>query len=126
MKYLNQRKKRMQLWNISMLRVSPFSGLEELVAENPGYHVASSGKIYSDHCSIKQLRKLRRRLNRDFYSTRQVLRLLRKGGRIGAGEFLPQLLLRLPWFGWGLGIHYRQRAKHRAKRKRSAQAEKRG
>ena len=108
---------------LSMLRISPFSGLEELVAENPGYHVAPSGKIYSDHYSIKKLRKLRRRLNRDFYSTRQVLRVVHKGYRIGAAEFLPQLLLRLPWFGWRLAMHYRRRAKHRTKRIRSAQAE---
>ncbi len=100
-----------------MLRVSPYSGLEELVAENPGYHVAASGKIYSDHCSIKELRKLRRRLNRDFYSTRQVLRVVHKGRRIGAAEFLPQLLLRLPSFSWHLAMHYRRRAKHRAKRR---------
>ena len=100
---------------LSMLRVSPFSGLKELVADNPGYHVADSGKIYSDHCSIKELRKLRRRLNRDFYNVPQVLRLLRKGGWTGASEFLPQLLLRLPSFGWGLAMHYRHKAKRRKK-----------
>ena len=104
---------------LSMLRSSPYSGLEELVAKNSGYHIAASGKVYSDHCSIKELRELRRRLNRDFYNVRQVLRLLRKGGPIGAAEFLPGLLLRLPQFSWRLAVHYRQRAKRRAKRKRN-------
>ena len=103
---------------LSMLRISPHSGLEELVENNHGYHIAESGKIYSDHCSIKELRKLRRSLNQNFYSIPQILRLLDKGRRIGAGRFLPRLLLRLPWFSWHLAMHYRQRKKRRAKRKK--------
>ena len=102
---------------LSMLRASPHSGLEELVENNHGYHIAESGKIYSDHCSLKELRELRRRLNRNFYSTSQVLHLLHKGRRIGAAKFLPQLLLRLPWFSWHLAMHYSRRAKRRKSRK---------
>ncbi len=102
---------------LSMLRASPHSGLEELVACSPGYHIAESGKIYSDHCSIKELRKLRRRLNREFYNAPQVLRVLRKGSRLGVAKFLPKLLLRLPWFSWHLAMHYRRRIKRRAKRR---------
>ena len=102
--------------SLSMLRTSPYSGLEELVADSPGYHIAESGKVYSDRCSIKELRELRNRLNRDFYNVPHVLRLLHKGSRIGAAEFLPQLLLRLPWFSWHLAMYYRRRAKRRAKR----------
>jgi len=102
---------------LSMLRVSPHSGLEELVENNHDYHIAESGKIYSDHCSIKELRKLRRSLNRNFYSIPQILRLLDKGRRIGATRFLLRLLLRLPWFSWHFAMHYRKRKKRRAKRK---------
>jgi len=103
---------------LSMLRVSRYSGLEELVDSSPGYHIAESGKVYSDHCSIKELRELRRRLNRDFYNVPQVLRVLRKASRIGAAEFLPRLLLHLPRFAWRLTMHYRGRAKRRAKRRK--------
>ena len=107
---------------LSMLRARPHSGLEELVENSPGYHIAESGKIYSDHCSIKELRELRRRFYRDFYNVPQVLRLLRKGSRVGAAKFLPQLLLRLPWFTWHLSMHYRRRAKRRAKRREGCPA----
>ncbi|MCK5113246.1 MAG: B12-binding domain-containing radical SAM protein [Phycisphaerae bacterium] len=102
---------------LSMLRVSPHTGLEELVKNNPGYHIAESGKIYSDHCSMKQLRQLRRHLNRSFYSIPQIFQLLHKGSRMGMAKFLPKLLLRLPLFSWHLTLHYRRRAKHHAKRK---------
>ncbi len=81
---------------ISTLRVSPHSGLEELVAGNPGYKIAHNGKVYSDQCSCKELRQLRRRIYREFYSARQVLHLLRKGVANDALCLLPGVLLRLP------------------------------
>ncbi len=102
---------------LSMLRVSPYSGLEELVGQNPDYHITPSGKIYSDHCPLLELRKLRRRFNRQFYSARQVMQLLYKSHRLGIAEFLPTMLRHLPGFSWGLAKHYHQRAKHRALRK---------
>ena len=81
---------------ISTLRASPHSGLEELVAANPGYTIAPDGKVYSDQCYGKQLRQLRRRIHKEFYSPRQVLRLLRKGLANGALRLLPGVLLRSP------------------------------
>jgi len=102
---------------LSMLRASPHSGLDEILEQNHDYHVTPSGKIYSDHCPLLELRKLRRRFNRQFYGARQIMRVLHKGHRIGAAEFLPTILRRLPSFGWGLAKHYHRRAKHRAQRK---------
>jgi magnesium-protoporphyrin IX monomethyl ester (oxidative) cyclase len=81
---------------ISTLRVSPHSGLEELVASSPGYKIAHNGKVYSDKCSCKELRQLRRRINKEFYSVRQILRLGRKGIANGALGLLPGVFLRLP------------------------------
>ena len=81
---------------ISTLRVSPHSGLEELVASSPGYKIAHNGKVYSDRCSCRDLRQLRRRINREFYSFRQILRLGRKGIANGALSLLPGVFLRLP------------------------------
>ena len=68
---------------LSSLRNYPFSGLDELVAQNPGYHMAPDGKIYSDHCSVKTLKQLRRRIYQKFYNKRQVLRILNKSRRSG-------------------------------------------
>jgi radical SAM superfamily enzyme YgiQ (UPF0313 family) len=81
---------------LSALRSSRHSGLEELVADSPGYHISGSGKIYSDHCSGRDLRDLRRTIYRDFFSTGQFLRIVRKGLRNGALSFLPRVLPRLP------------------------------
>jgi len=81
---------------LSTLRVTPHSGLEELVANTPGYHIAPGGKVYSDHCSAKRIRQLRRRIVKEFYSVGQLLRLLRKALRNGALRIIPRLLLRLP------------------------------
>ncbi len=113
---------------LSMLRVSPYSGLEELVEQNPEYHIAPGGKIYSDHCPLSELRKLRRQINRQFYSTRQIIQIMGKGQRIGLAGLLPTILRHLPSFSWGLAKHYRQRAKHhrdkrRAKRKAACNKE---
>jgi Radical SAM superfamily len=68
---------------LCMLRNNPHCGLDELVAQNPGYHIAPNGKVYSDHCSVKELKRLRRKLDRRFYSKRQILRILGKGRRSG-------------------------------------------
>ena len=68
---------------LCLLRNNPHSGLNELVAQNPDYHIAPNGKVYSDHCSEKELRRLRRRLDQKFFNKRQLLRVLDKGRRSG-------------------------------------------
>jgi len=68
---------------LCILRNNPHSGIDELVAQNSDYHIAPNGRVYSDHCSEKELRRLRRRLHRKFYSRRQLLRILDKGRRSG-------------------------------------------
>ena len=68
---------------LCLLRSNPHSGLDELIAQNSDYHIAPSGMVYSDHCSAKELKRLRRRLDRKFYSKRQLLRILSKGRRSG-------------------------------------------
>ncbi|MFC1636145.1 B12-binding domain-containing radical SAM protein [Planctomycetota bacterium] len=97
---------------ISTLRASPHSGLEELVANNPGYKIAHDGKVYSDQCSGKELRRLRRRIHKEFYSTRQVFKLLRKGIANGALRLLPSVLLRSPKI---VRILLKRRGKHSGK-----------
>jgi radical SAM superfamily enzyme YgiQ (UPF0313 family) len=73
---------------LCVLRNNPHSGIDELVAQNSDYHIAPSGRVYSDHCSEKELRRLRRRLHREFYSRRQYLRILDKGRRSGLLKLL--------------------------------------
>lgn len=93
---------------LSTLRVTPHSGLEDLVAQSSGYHIAKDGKIYSDHCPRKMIRQLRRRIIREFYSIRQLLRLIRKGIINGDIRLLPRLFLQVPKIIWGLAKHARK------------------
>jgi radical SAM superfamily enzyme YgiQ (UPF0313 family) len=99
---------------ISVLRSSPYSGLDELVAESPGYHIAYNGKIYSDHCSVKELGDLRHRIYREFYTPSQLFRIARKGIRHGALGFLPRVLPQLPRLAWSIASNYRE---HRQRRR---------
>jgi len=105
---------------ISTLRSSPYSGLDELVAENPGYHIAPNGKIYSDHCSVRELKDLRHRIYRQFYTPSQLFRIARKGIRHGFLRFLPQTLPRLPRLTWAVTANYREHSKRRRARKTAA------
>ena len=63
---------------VSLLRNEPYSGMEELVAQSPGYHIAPDGKVYSDRHSVEDLRQIRRRMIHEFYGFRQILRVLVK------------------------------------------------
>jgi len=81
---------------LSTLRCSPYSGLDELVAASPGYHIDPKGKIYSDHCSTAELRRLQRRINSDFYTPAQIARIGWKGFQNGSLRFLPDILPHLP------------------------------
>ena len=102
---------------LSTLRAHPYSGLDDLVANSPGYHIAPNGKIYSDHCSVQELKQLRRQLNREFFNAGQVLRLTRKGIRNGAVGFLPDFLLGVPKIAWRIAVHSRKKTKRRSQRK---------
>ncbi len=105
---------------LSRLRASLYSGVDELVRENPGYHIAPNGKVYSDHCPSKVLRKLRRQLWRLFYTPLQIARIARKGLQNDAPSFLPDILPHLPRIAAASIARVWQRSRRRA-RKRCAQ-----
>ncbi len=84
---------------LSMLRSSPHSGLDALVAENPGYHIAPGGKVYSDHCSLEDIRRLRKQINKQFYTPARIAVLCKKGIQNGALGFVSRILPRLPLIG---------------------------
>ncbi len=99
---------------LSLLRASPFSGLDQLVADSPGYHIAENSKIYSDELSLRDLKDLRRRLYRKFYTPDQFLQLVRKGIRNNFHRFLPSVLLHSP----NIAYHLLSSALHRKKKRR--------
>jgi hypothetical protein len=96
---------------LCILRNERHSGLAELVAASPGYHIATDGCVYSDRHSVARLEKICDGIYRSFYSPRTLLRVLRIGvstGIFGARTALdlPMLVIRRPW----LGINYYGRA----------------
>lgn len=107
---------------LSVLRSSPHSGLDELVANHPGYHVAPNGKIYSDECSVAQLGDLRKRIYRQFYTPGQIARVGIKGIRNDALRFLPGFLPRLPQVAVAALSHAWRKARHRARKRRFRRA----
>jgi radical SAM superfamily enzyme YgiQ (UPF0313 family) len=102
---------------LSTLRSSPHSGLDELVEEHSGYHITASGKIYSDQHSVRDLKRLRRRIYRNFFTASQVMHLSRKVIRNGGLSFLPLLVSRVPGLACGVTRCLRRRAQRRARRK---------
>lgn len=108
---------------LSGLRYSPYSGLDELVAGSPGYHIADSGKVHSDHCSLAELSRVRRRIHRQFYTPAQIARIARKGLQAGALDFIPGVLPYLPKIAARLITHFWHRSRRRAGKRRDQQAE---
>lgn len=107
---------------LSSLRFSPYSGLDELVANSPGYYIAPSGKVYSDHCCRDELRQLRRRIHRQFYTPAQIARIVGKGLQNGALTFLPHILPRLPQIAVAMAARAWRRSRRRARKRRARQA----
>jgi radical SAM superfamily enzyme YgiQ (UPF0313 family) len=102
---------------LSDLRVSPYSGLEDLVAQHPNYHISENGKIYSDELSTRDIRAIRRRIIGRFLTPRQILRLVRKGLRQGGAlPLLMKFLPRVPGLILGVVLDSRRRSKKRARR----------
>jgi radical SAM superfamily enzyme YgiQ (UPF0313 family) len=98
---------------LSTLRDSPYSGLRELIAAHPGYHLASNGKIYSDEYSAEELRLLRRRMYRQFFTPGQMGRVIRKAIRLGVLGLLPPMLLRAPRIILNFSVGQKRRTKRR-------------
>ena len=56
------------LIHVSRLRNEPYSGLSELVAQTPGYHIDADGFVYSDAYSAEHIANLRKRIDRRFHT----------------------------------------------------------
>ncbi len=78
---------------LSPLRTMPHDGLRDLVGATPGYHISSSGFVYSDGISRERLKELRRTISRNFYTPGHILAL---GWKLIRGRILtPSLLVRV-------------------------------
>jgi len=104
---------------LSGLRYSPYSGLDELVAGSPGYHISGSGKVHSDHCSLAELRRVRRRIHLQFYTPARIANIVSKGIQAGAMCFLPDVLPYLPKIAVNTMTYFWRRSRRRAGKRRA-------
>jgi magnesium-protoporphyrin IX monomethyl ester (oxidative) cyclase len=66
------------------LRVEKFSPLKGLVEATPGYYYNRiGGPVYSSRYGRKELKQIRNRIRSEFYNLRQIIRIVKKGRRIG-------------------------------------------
>ncbi|MFH1422877.1 MAG: radical SAM protein [Planctomycetota bacterium] len=63
---------------LNILHFEEHSGLSELLSENPDYHIASNGYIYSDAVSTAELRRMRKSIDKAFYSPAHITHLVQK------------------------------------------------
>jgi radical SAM superfamily enzyme YgiQ (UPF0313 family) len=107
MVYIAQFAKELKLDSITFqkLRIEKFSPLKEIVENTPGYYYDSvGGPVYSDMHNLKDLRRIRNRIRKNFYDFGQICRILKKVHTarvfsafdlIYAFAKLPKILLRL-------------------------------
>jgi len=86
------------LIHVSRLRNEPHSGLSELVAQTPGYHIDAEGFVYSDDCSAEHIADLRKQIDWRFHSPLHVAGVVIKLARILNWRVKARALLTIPVF----------------------------
>ena len=86
------------LIHVSRLRSEPYSGLNDLVANTPGYHVDDEGFVYSDQYSAHHIAELRKRIDRAFHTPWHVARVVFKIARMLHPHIAAKALLTIPIF----------------------------
>ena len=90
------------LIHVSRLRLEPHSGLGELVARTPGYHIDDGGFVYSDSYSAQHIAGLRKTIDARFHSPLHVARVLLKLLRILHWRVAAKAAVTIPAFLVGL------------------------
>jgi hypothetical protein len=101
------------------LRIEKFSPLKEVVESTPGYHYERvGGHVYSDRYGRKELKQIRNRISREFYTPGQLIRIAQKARRIGlvTARDVVVPLLKLPVLLGSLVIGKSQKKKRRRQR----------
>ena len=86
------------LIHVSRLRSERYSGLSELVAQTPGYHIDETGFVYSDTYPANHIAELRKRIDREFHTPRHVAHVVWKITRILHPGIKARALLTIPRF----------------------------
>jgi anaerobic magnesium-protoporphyrin IX monomethyl ester cyclase len=105
------------------LRIEKFSPLKEVVESTPGYYYDRiGGPVYSDRYGHKELKQIRDHIRREFYTPRQLLRIIAKARRIGlvTPRDVVMPLLKLPVLLGSLAVGTVQKKREKKKRRAAA------
>jgi radical SAM superfamily enzyme YgiQ (UPF0313 family) len=86
------------LVHVSRLRSEPYSGLNELVEQTPGYHIDAEGFVYSDDYSSQHIANLRKQIDRQFHTPLHVASVVIKLTRTLHWRVKARALLTIPVF----------------------------
>jgi anaerobic magnesium-protoporphyrin IX monomethyl ester cyclase len=105
------------------LRIEKYSPLQEAVENTPGYYYERiGGPVFSDKYGPQELKRIRNRIQSEFYDVPQLLRIARKARRIGlvTGWDIAGIALKLPLIlgQWVRTHSEKKRWKHQAPRGR--------
>lgn len=107
MVYIAKFAKELKLDSISFqkLRIEKYSPLKEVIENTPGYYYKNlGGHVYSDQYSKKELKRIQKRIKKEFYDYQQIEKIFKKVFQLGlisksnityAFPKLPKLLFRL-------------------------------
>jgi anaerobic magnesium-protoporphyrin IX monomethyl ester cyclase len=99
--------------HLNRLRFEKFSGLGEILAENPGYYIGEKNRIYSREYGPREINAILKKIRNRFFGPWKMASLLLKGVRIGfpAWDVFARLILNLPRIGWRLALRKRKQRK---------------
>jgi len=92
------------LIHVSRLRNEPYSGLQDLVANMPGYHIDEEGFVYSDDYSAAHIANLRKRIDRRFHTPLHVVHVILKLIRAAHTRIALKAALTMPKFLFLLAV----------------------
>ncbi len=101
---------------LSKLRAEEFSPIHEDVANTPGAWLGSTGFVYQEGLDRKELKRIGKAMQRDFYSPDQLARIARKAIEMDLLKIfdIPRLTALLPFLLWAFA---KRRLAHRRAKK---------
>jgi len=64
--------------SLSLLRTEKYSPLNDVIAHSDSYHINDKEMVYSDECSVKKLKDIRRCISKNYYNFFTILRIATK------------------------------------------------
>ncbi len=109
------------LIHVSRLRNEPYSGLQDLVANTPGYHIDEEEFVYSDQYSAQHIAELRKRIDRRFHTPRHIVHVVLKLIRAAHTRIALKAALTMPKFLFLLAVAQIRHKIEKRRRRRQEQ-----